>query len=358
MAQHQRGRGQQLGVPVELLQRPGGHLAAQELPLGVERLHPVDDGPRPVGVGGGEELHGDLGVGQAAQGIEARRQGETDVLLVEGGGRDAGPDHQRLQAGAGGGAQGGQAALEQVAHVAGLLGHVGHQAQGHQVQPAPAVVASGRLQAAQGQQVGGAHAGEPGQGMAAGQEARRDDGPGRRQGLGGQVVVADHRVHAPGGGPLDGLVGGDAGVAGDEQPEAAGRPAPCSVGRCTPWPSRSRWGMCAQATLAPRAASASTITVVAVTPSTSKSPQTPTGSPAATAARIRSTAAGDAGQVGRRAGRVAVGVQKGQGGLGRQDAASRQGGGDQGVASHGLGQGGGHGHGFRLGPGDGWGEQS
>ena len=185
---------------------------------------------------GGKELHGDVGVGQAAHGIEARGQHKADLFLRHARWLDASDVHQLSQAQALGVAQRVQAALQQVAHVGHLGGHVGHDAQSYQIeQPICPVGPTGASQESLRQFVGHADAWQFTQGMVQRQTFRINHGTGRGQRRGQVVVVGDDDVN-----PTRGCVGHrrvfrDASIAGEDEAGASvqhplQRRAPDAVG--------------------------------------------------------------------------------------------------------------------------------
>ena len=75
-----------------------------------------------------------MGIGQATQGIEARRQDEADVLLCQPVGIEFGHLHDHLQPQPLGMTQSLKSSLQQVTDISGLHRHVGHDPQGQQVE--------------------------------------------------------------------------------------------------------------------------------------------------------------------------------------------------------------------------------
>ena len=130
----QDGESSKEWIVLDLLLGGAQDLAGEQLAAGVESLQVNGQDAGAAWVGGGEQLDGGVGVIQAAQGVETRAEEEADVLFAQPGRVQFGQFVDGFQAGALGAAQGSQAALEQIAGVAGLKGHIGDDAQGDQVE--------------------------------------------------------------------------------------------------------------------------------------------------------------------------------------------------------------------------------
>ncbi len=134
MTQHQGRVLQQGEVTLNLSLCCLGDLIDQQPALSVQALQLGGQDAGTSQVIGSQQLYGDVGVGQPAQGIEARPQDEADVLLREPVGVEFSGLHYHLETQAFGVTQGLQPPLEQVARVAGLHRDVGHDPQSHQVE--------------------------------------------------------------------------------------------------------------------------------------------------------------------------------------------------------------------------------
>jgi len=134
VAEDQRSMLQQRGVPLDLRHSSLSDLADQQLALGVQTLHLHGQGARSGQVLGGEELDGHTGVGQAAQGVETRGQLEADMFRREVDRVEQDNLQQLLEPQPLRVTQPLQASLQQVAGVPCLCGHVGDDAQRHQIQ--------------------------------------------------------------------------------------------------------------------------------------------------------------------------------------------------------------------------------
>ena len=223
MAQHQGGVVEQGRVLLDLGDGGLGHLVAEQFAPRVQPLHRRRQGAGLGEVGGQEELDSGGGVVEAAQGVETRRQQVGDVLLGQTFRHQAGQFHHHPQPQPVGPAQNLQSALEEVAGVAGQDGDVGHDADGDQVEQAFRLFGPpGPLVEERGQLVGHADARQLPQRMVGGEHFGVDGGQRRGERLRQVVMVGDEHVHALGDGVGQGLVGGDAGVAGQQQVYPAG----------------------------------------------------------------------------------------------------------------------------------------
>ncbi len=222
-----------------LIGRTGG-LAGQQPALLVEPFELGGQLAGADGVAGGQQFDRHGGIFQAPECVHARAELEADRVGRQGGGVDARDIHQRQQPHPAGGAQLGEAPLQEIAGVVHLLGDVGHDAQRHQVEQIFLfAAAAGKGIQLLHQLKGDADAGQRAQRIARGQELWIDDGIGpahalrarrfrrqapqrihaRRQALelGGQVVMVGDDDREPAIlGQADGRPFGNAGVAAEE----------------------------------------------------------------------------------------------------------------------------------------------
>ena len=131
------------------------------------------------GIIGGQQLDRDRGILQPPQRVHARADLKADGLAVDLARRHPCHFHQRQQPDATGVAQLVEPPLQQIAGVVDLLGHVGHNAQGHQIEQLLfAAAATGQRVEFLHQLVGDAHAGQGAQRIVVGLELGIDDGVG------------------------------------------------------------------------------------------------------------------------------------------------------------------------------------
>ena len=202
------------------------HAVLHRPPLTVDRIERLRQFRGPLGVVGAQALDAQGHVGQPTGGVDARAQRKTEVLCGGLRGVASGHMEQGLQAGLQPAAADALEALCDQATVVGIeLHHIGHSAQGHQIQQ---LVQSGLAAfieyaalsqfSPQGQQhiEHDAHAGQVLAGKGAAALVRVHDHIGIGCVVGRQVVVGDHHLESQGASVGYACRAGDAVVHGDE----------------------------------------------------------------------------------------------------------------------------------------------
>ncbi len=221
LMQHQRVEFQQRRLLGDLLLRRGEDLIHQQLALIVQAFQLRGENARASEIGRRQQLDREVGIAQAPQRIEARPQPKADVLGREIRGVDLGERENGLQAQALGAAQAIETALQQIARVGGEFGHIGHDAQRHQIEVIVGAIGfAGQLPHLLREFEGHADAGQRTQRMRGGQPLGIDQRVGVGEFVGQIVMIGDEHGDALRPGKGDRFVFGDAGVAGEQHVDA------------------------------------------------------------------------------------------------------------------------------------------
>ncbi len=219
--QDESSRLAQRGVLLDLGQCGAEDLVGEQFTAGIERFHLERQKASARLVRSGEELHHGIGVRQATEGVQAWGEDIADMLFGKPGGVEIGKLHHDLQPKARRVAQDLQAALEQVARLAGQHRQVGDDAQGDQVEEAGALLLpSGAGVERFNELICHADAGQACERVPGRQKLGVDQGKGRGQFWGQVMMVGDEYGEPALGGVLQGGVGADAGIAGEQDARA------------------------------------------------------------------------------------------------------------------------------------------
>ena len=192
MMQDQRGIFQQMRFGFDLADGGGIHLVGQESPAGVGVFQAASQARGAVDVVGGQQLDSRVGVFNSAQGVQAWRDGKTDVPFVERGGvnlsalQDGANARTRIRP------QLRQPELQQVAVFAQQRHDIGDHAQRNQIDMRGGDFWFQRLD----EFVGDADAGQIAQGVSFWQAARIYDSQRSRQPLWQSMMVGDDGIDA------------------------------------------------------------------------------------------------------------------------------------------------------------------
>jgi len=216
LVQHQRREVEQLRLATDQIVGGGRDGPLVRLPPPVQPFEPGGNDPGLPAVARGQQLHRLRRVIQPPGGIQARSELKADALCGQVGQIDAGLLSERPQAQTLRRPQAFQPKLEQIARIAPLLGHIGDDAQRHQIEQAlklRRVPAQPRIQRLN-QFVGHANARKCGQRVVGRQTPGVEYGGRREATIGRQVVmIGDDNPDALRGGIGDCIVSGDPGVA-------------------------------------------------------------------------------------------------------------------------------------------------